>query len=157
SGPQQLRHGAQFEDPGRLQKGPFGRRARPLDRGDLNVAAIDEAPDIQAIVDRGFGSLAGATHLLLRVVDPSSGRSWLRSLPVTSLEEAKGSKLDRVCQIAFTAPGLAALGFNPEEAGGFAPEFLDGMAGNERKSAQLGDIGANSPSNWEWGVGPSEP
>lgn len=121
------------------------------------MAAIEEAADIQAIVDRGFGSLAGATHLLLRVVEPQSVRAWLRTLPVTSLAEAKGSKLERVCQVAFTAPGLEALGLDPERAGGFAPEFLDGMAGNERKSAQLGDVGANSPSNWEWGVGASEP
>ncbi|MFL6735539.1 MAG: Dyp-type peroxidase [Sphingomonas sp.] len=119
--------------------------------------ALVDAGDIQAIVDRGFGSLAGATHLLLRVIEPRAARAWLRSLPVTSLEQAKGSKLERVCQLAFTAPGLEALGFDPGEIGGFAPEFLDGMAGNERKSAQLGDIGANAPSNWEWGLGPNEP
>lgn len=121
------------------------------------MAAIDEANDIQAIVDRGFGSLAGATHLLLRIVRPEPAREWLRSLHVTSLEEAKSDKLDQVCQIAFTAPGLAKLGFDPDGAGGFAPEFLDGMAASGRKSAQLGDIGTNAPSNWQWGVGESEP
>ena len=121
------------------------------------MPSIDEAADIQAIVDRGFGSLAGATHLLLRVGDAGPARSWLRTLPVTSLAEARKSKLTRICQVAFTAPGLAALGFDPEDAGGFASEFLDGMTGSERKSDQLGDKGANAPANWDWGVGQSEP
>jgi hypothetical protein len=121
------------------------------------VAAIEEAGDIQAVVDRGFGSLAGATHLLLKVNDPEPARSWLRTLQITSLAEAMASRLNHVRQLAFTASGLLALGFDPEKTGGFAPEFLDGMAGNERKSAQLGDVGANSPSNWQWGAGERGP
>jgi deferrochelatase/peroxidase EfeB len=121
------------------------------------LAAIDESADIQAIVDRGFGSLAGATHLLLRITDATAARTWLRTLPVTSLGAAQGMRLGSVCQLAFTAAGLAALGFDPEAVGGFAPEFLDGMAGNARKSAQLGDQGASAPSNWHWGVGDNEP
>lgn len=121
------------------------------------MAAIDEAADIQAIVDRGFGSLAGATHLLLRVNDRDKARAWLRTLPVTSLAEAQSERLTRVCQVAFTASGLEKLGFPPEDVGGFAPEFLDGMAGNERKSSQLGDRGDNAPENWDWGVGAAEP
>lgn len=121
------------------------------------MAAIHEASDIQAIVDRGFGSLAGATHLLLRVSDAAKARGWLSTLPVTSLEHARAEHLDCVCQVAFTASGLKALDFDPETVGGFAPEFLDGMSGNERKSAQLGDEEANSPQNWDWGAGTNLP
>lgn len=121
------------------------------------MAAIDEADDIQAIVDRGFGSLAGASLLLLWVGDKDGVREWLRTLRVTSLADARSGRLESVCQLAFTAPGLAALGFDPVTAGGFAPEFLDGMAGNARKSAQLGDVGENAPEMWEWGAPPGEP
>ena len=39
----------------------------------------------------------------------------------------------------------------------FAPEFVEGMAGNENRSRRLGDIGANAPANWNWGVGDKEP
>lgn len=128
-----------------------------MDCGDLTVAAAHEASDIQAIVDRGFGSLAGASYILIRVTDKLSAKRWLRNLPITSLAEAKAQRLDCVLQVAFTATGLAALGLNPAEIGGFAPEFLEGMAGDERRSHQLGDGGINSPASWTWGVGEHEP
>lgn len=124
------------------------------------MAAHHEAGDIQAIVDRGFGSLAGASYLLLRVTDSANAaaaRAWLRTLPLTSVANAKAKRLDSVCQLALTAQGLVALGFDPVTARGFAPEFLDGMAGNKRKSCQLGDQDINSPDKWEWGVGRKEP
>lgn len=121
------------------------------------MAVKDEIGDIQAIVDRGFGSLGGASFLLARVSDRASARAWLRSLPVTSIGDAQEARLSCVCQVAFTASGLIALGHHPDDAGGFAPEFLDGMAGNKRRSCQLGDEGDNSPENWDWGVGSKEP
>jgi len=120
------------------------------------VASAEQA-DIQAIIDRGFGSLAGASYLLLRVTDKARAGAWLRSLPVTSVADAKARRLECVVQLAFTAAGLNALGFNAIAAGGFAPEFLDGMAGNARKSFQLGDEGHNAPEYWTWGVGDKEP
>ncbi|MET0586946.1 MAG: hypothetical protein ABWZ75_00355 [Novosphingobium sp.] len=121
------------------------------------MAAITEAADIQAIVERGFGSLAGSSYLLLRVEKPALAKAWLRGLPITSLANALATRLDRVCQIAFTAPGLAALGFDAEAEPGFAPEFLDGMASDERRSHRLGDDGTNAPEHWRWGVGEREP
>jgi deferrochelatase/peroxidase EfeB len=121
------------------------------------MSAITEAADIQAIVERGFGSLGGSSYLLLRVETPELARAWLRSLPVTSLADALATRLERVCQIAFTAPGLTALGLDPESEQGFAPEFLDGMASDERRSHRLGDDGENAPSHWRWGIGEDEP
>ncbi|WP_159982554.1 MULTISPECIES: peroxidase [unclassified Novosphingobium] len=120
-------------------------------------AAATETGDIQAIVDRGFGSLRAARYLLLRVIDPAAARAWLRSLTVTSLAEAKSHRVSCVDQIAFTAAGLRALGFAPDDIPGFAPEFLDGMAGDERRSHRLGDAGENAPQYWNWGAGAKEP
>lgn len=120
-------------------------------------AAATETGDIQAIVDRGFGSLRAARYLLLRVIDPAAARAWLRSLTVTSLAEAKSRRVSHVDQIAFTAAGLRALGFAPDAIPGFAPEFLDGMAGDERRSHRLGDAGGNAPQYWDWGAGEKEP
>ena len=120
------------------------------------MSSADPA-DIQAIIDRGFGSLPSARYLLLHVADAAAARYWLRSLTVTSLADAKGARLDRVRQIAFTAAGLKALGFDPDTVPGFAPEFLDGMAGDPSRSRRLGDIGANDPAHWRWGTGAAEP
>src|SRR6185503_8324894 len=36
-------------------------------------------------------------------------------------------------------------------------QFVDGIAGDERRSHQLGDEGANAPDHWHWGVGEQEP
>lgn len=121
---------------------------------------MSAAPDIggiQAIVDRGFASLTGARYLLLRVVDAAAARAWLRSLPVTSLADAERDRLPRVRQMAFTAAGLKALGFDPEAVPGFAPEFLDGMAGDPSRSRRLGDVGPNDPAGWRWGAGDRDP
>jgi Dyp-type peroxidase family len=123
----------------------------------MSGGAREEAHDIQAIVDRGFGSLSAARYFLLRIEDAAGARAWLRRWPVTSLGAAKTSRLEQVRQIAFTAAGLQALSFNPDTAGGFAPEFLDGMASDERRSHRLGDEGSNAPANWNWGLGDAEP
>lgn len=121
------------------------------------TGAAAEIDDIQALVDRGFGSLRAARYVLLRVVDPAPARAWLRQWNVTSLGAARSQRLPRVAQIAFTATGLRALGFDLDAAPGFAPEFLDGMAGDERRSHRLGDDGESAPRHWDWGAGTREP
>jgi deferrochelatase/peroxidase EfeB len=119
-----------------------------------------ERTDIQALVWTGFGSLRGATYLLLRIVEPHFARGWLRGLNPTSIADlsADGVKLhvDEATQIAFTATGLRALGIDETIVQRFSPEFVEGMASDENRSRRLGDIGANAPANWDWGVGRSE-
>jgi deferrochelatase/peroxidase EfeB len=115
-----------------------------------------DSSDIQAIVWTGFGSLDGASYLLLRVVEPRSARQWLRTLTPTSIADlgADGTKknVDEGIQIAFTAPGLRALGLDDAIVQRFSPEFVEGMASDENRSRRLGDTGANTPANWDWGV-----
>lgn len=121
------------------------------------MAANDDAADIQAIADRGFSSLAGACYLLLRIQNPALAKPWLRSFDIASLAQARTQRLPQVCQIAFTAAGLRALGTEVTPGAGFDPQFIDGIAGDERRSHQLGDEGANAPAHWHWGVGEQEP
>tara|TARA_R110002003_G_scaffold121_35_gene10931 strand:- start:1194 stop:2621 length:1428 start_codon:yes stop_codon:yes gene_type:complete len=121
------------------------------------MAANDNAADIQAIADRGFGSLTGACYLLLRIQNPTLARPWLRSLDIASLAQARTQRLSQVCQIAFTTAGLRKLGTEVTPEAGFDPDFIDGIAGDERRSHRLGDEGANAPTNWHWGVGEQEP
>jgi Dyp-type peroxidase family len=123
----------------------------------MTVSANDQAADIQALADRGFPSLTGACYLLLRVEDAARAKPWLRGLKIASLAEARANHLAQVCQIAFTAAGLRALGVDVTPDAGFAPEFVDGLAGDERRSHRLGDEGANAPQHWQWGVAAREP
>lgn len=117
--------------------------------------------DAQALVDRGFGSLRGARYVLLRIgsaaADAHAVRLWLRSLSFTTLAAAKAGRLSQVSQIAFTAAGLRALKVPVDGIAGFAPEFLDGLAGDPSRSRRLGDVGPNDPSCWRWGNGEAEP
>lgn len=113
--------------------------------------------DVQALVGRGFGSLGGARYVLLRIRDANAARGWLRCLSVTTLAEAEERRLERVCQVAFTAAGLRALALPVDEIAGFAPEFLDGMTGDPSRSRRLGDVDVSAPRYWRWGSGDAEP
>jgi deferrochelatase/peroxidase EfeB len=124
--------------------------------------------DVQAIAWTAFGSLKGASYMLLRVIEPHAARQWLRGLAPTNLhdlsvDDAKknvdGVKKNggETYQIAFTAAGLLALGIDETIVKRFSPEFVEGMASDENRSRRLGDTGANAPTNWSWGVGDKEP
>ena len=116
-----------------------------------------ERPDIQAFAYTGFGSLSGAAYLLLRVVDAPSARGFLGELKIASIEDLEQAKLAEATQCAITAAGLRALGVDESVVSRFNPEFVEGMAGNPNRSRRLGDIGANAPDKWTWGVGDREP
>jgi deferrochelatase/peroxidase EfeB len=116
-----------------------------------------ERPDIQAFAYTGFGSLSGAAYLLLRVADAPSARSFLGELKIASVEDLEQAKLAEATQCAITAVGLRALGVDESLVQRFNPEFAEGMAGNPNRSLRLGDVGANAPDKWTWGVGEREP
>jgi deferrochelatase/peroxidase EfeB len=117
---------------------------------------VDEA-DIQAIVRSGFRSLRGASYLLLRVIDAPAARRWLGGLKPAAVADLGLGHIEQTIQIAFTAAGLRALGVTDEIVQRFAPEFVEGLVGSENRSQRLGDIGANAPVYWDWGVGDREP
>lgn len=116
-----------------------------------------DAEDIQALVRTGFGKLDGACYLMLRIADAGPARLWLRAQTVASVGDLSRRILEHVIQVAFTAAGLRALGVADEVLSGFAPEYLEGMAGDPSRSRRLGDIGENEPSGWDWGVDGREP
>jgi deferrochelatase/peroxidase EfeB len=126
----------------------------------MTRADVDTA-DIQAIARTAFGSLTGASYLLLRVADARAARAWLGGLRPTSLADLSAGgirgRLPEATQVAITAAGLRALGVDEQIVQRFGPEFVEGMAGSENRSLRLGDIGANAPAKWRWGFGAREP
>lgn len=126
-----------------------------MTRTDVNRA------DIQAIARTAFGSLTGASYLILRVADARSARSWLRELEPTRLADLSSdgvrAPIPEATQVAITAAGLRALGVDEAVIQRFSPEFVEGIAGSANRSQRLGDTGANAPENWRWGVGDREP
>ena len=114
-----------------------------------------EYDDTQGLVRFGFGALTEACYVLARVRSVAAARSWLHLAPVTSaveLDQAPATAL----QVAFTAPGLAALGVAPSVIAGFSHEFVSGMTEPSR-SRRLGDVGSDAPAQWEWGTSTTVP
>jgi Dyp-type peroxidase family len=108
-----------------------------------------ETDDIQGLVLRGYGPLTAARFLLLEVVDEQLARDYLQGL-CGRINLARDSPETCALQVAFTAPGLRALGVPESALVTFSREFLEGMDDDVRSEA-LGDRGDNDPSTWQWG------
>src|SRR5207342_848683 len=84
-----------------------------------------------------------------------AAKAWIRSAPITTAVTQKPPPKTAM-NIAVTAPGLKALGVSESIIVGFSHEFRGGM-GQESRARQLGDVGKNAPSNWNWGSYGREP
>ena len=110
--------------------------------------------DVQGLLRFGYGKLPDTCYYLLRIRDAAAARAWLASAPLSTAEKRSTSPAAAL-QVAFTATGLRNLGVREQIVASFAPEFVNGMAGEKDRSRRLGDIGDNDPSNWHWG-GPAD-
>jgi deferrochelatase/peroxidase EfeB len=106
--------------------------------------------DVQGLARYGYAHMTEARFLLLRMTDPGAARAWLGAAPVTTAQRAV-PRPRTALQVAFTHEGLQVLGVPARLLQGFSVEFLSGMAGEESRSRRLGDVGASSPSRWQWG------
>jgi deferrochelatase/peroxidase EfeB len=111
--------------------------------------------DVQGLVRFGYGKMKEASYAHLRVKDVTAARAWLRNAPVTSAITMTPPP-PTAMQVAFTAPGLEALGVPTAVRESFSAEFLAGMT-EESRARRLGDVGTNDPSQWEWGYAASVP
>lgn len=119
---------------------------------------IVDKRDVQALVRSGFGTLGAVRYLLLRVANAESAKAWLARIePTPASAVGVGKALSTVLQVAVTRAGLLSLGFAADEIETMAPEFLDGMASDDRRSHRLGDVGESAPAHWDWGTGNREP
>jgi len=120
----------------------------------MKSGEVDYA-DVQGLVRFGYKRMTKASYALVRVKAAVAARAWLRSAPVTSavtLDPPPKTAL----HVAFTAPGLRALGVAESVIADFSHEFRDGMA-EESRARQLGDVEGNAPKWWDWGGGAGEP
>lgn len=111
-----------------------------------------ELNDVQGLVRFGYKHLTEACFLLLRVTDPAAARAWLAQAPVTSAVKADPLP-ETALHVALTSEGLRALEIASDLLAEFSAEFVAGMASDAAHARRLGDIGANDPRGWKWGVG----
>jgi deferrochelatase/peroxidase EfeB len=122
--------------------------------GCIAMSEVDYA-DVQGLVRFGYGHMTSASYALVNVKNVAAAKAWLRSAPVTTAV-AQSPPPKTALNIAFTAPGLKALGVSESIIAGFSHEFRGGMA-EESRARQLGDVGDNAPSKWLWGRYKGEP
>lgn len=114
-----------------------------------------EYEDIQGLVRFGYRHMRQACFLLLRIRDAGAARAWLSSAPVASAATREPPP-STALQVAFSAPGLRALGVAQDIVEGFSAEFIAGMSSDASRARRLGDLGANDPFGWQWGGGPRQ-
>src|SRR6188472_1179611 len=123
-------------------------RRRPVAEPELELA------DIQGNILRPYG-FQHAAFLFVRIDEAAAGRRWLaeHTDEVTSAEPWEEGKPLTTLNIRLTYPGLEALGVPERTLASFPEVFRAGMAA---RAALLGDVGANSPAEWEPGLGTGE-
>jgi Dyp-type peroxidase family len=128
---------------------------------DIRPPNYIELNDIQGIVLRAYGRLPFACYLFLKIEDAKKARAWLREIvsgneTTTAEHKEKEGRSSPSLNIAFSAPGLRALGLSENVLATFPQELDEGMAEPER-SRILGDTGDSAPENWELGGPGTEP
>jgi deferrochelatase/peroxidase EfeB len=118
------------------------------------MSEVDYA-DVQGLVRFGYGHMTRASYVLVKIKNAAAAKAWIGGASVTSAIAQKPVPKTAL-NLAFTAAGLEALGVPDSVIAGFSHEFRGGMA-RENRARQLGDIGANAPSNWNWGKYKDEP
>lgn len=121
-----------------------------------SVHASVALDDIQGIVRFGYKHHAEASLLLLRVRDRQAARAWLGTAPVTSAAAVDPLPATAL-QIALTADGLHAMEVPRAIVEAFSAEFVSGMGVDASRARRLGDVGANAPEAWRWGLGDKTP
>ncbi len=123
----------------------------------MNDEEIDFA-DVQGLVRFGYKGMTKARYELLRIKDAAAARIWLRSAAVPNAVylDSVEPRPKTALHIAFTAPGLEALGVPDSVIAEFSHEFRTGMT-TEYRTRQLGDVGWNAPEYWDWGTGEEMP
>ena len=111
-----------------------------------------ELDDVQGLLRFGYKHLTEACFLLLRVKDPAAARAWLAQAPVTNAVKTS-PRPETALHIALTSEGLRALEVMPDLIEEFSSEFVAGMTSDAARARRLGDIGANTPHGWNWGIG----
>ncbi len=121
----------------------------------MTQAPALELDDIQSGVLRPRPTPFRATYIILRIDDRDAGRELMRRLSgvVASAAHPESPARDSWVSAALSIHGLKALGVPKSSLETFSPQFRQGMAA---RAEALGDVGENSPTNWEKPLGSTD-
>ncbi|HTW22520.1 MAG TPA: hypothetical protein VMD78_02910 [Candidatus Baltobacteraceae bacterium] len=117
--------------------------------------SILDPTDIQGFTLRGY-TFPVARFLFLKISDTKKGREFVTELVSKLTTGEKWDKTHRprtTVNVAFTYPGLVALGLPQASLQSFPVEFVQGM---KARGAILCDVEKNAPQHWDrvWQEGP---
>jgi Dyp-type peroxidase family len=95
--------------------------------------------------DGAAGSLDG--------LPPEARRFWSEAQAHRYDDKGRRRVVASTWNIAFTWPGLKALGIDANTLASFPEDFRDGMAA---RASRLGDVGASAPDHWQGWLGSRE-
>ena len=108
-----------------------------------------ELQDIQGFLLKGYGKMRTSRYYLLKVEDKDLAKKWIDQIS-NDISDGEHHPETTSLNIAFTHPGLSALGMAAENLRNFAREFREGMD-TAHRNRMLGDLGSSDPRNWRWG------
>ncbi len=114
-----------------------------------------ELDDIQSGVLRPRPTPFAATYIILRIDERNAGRELMRRLStaVASAANPSSPTRDTWVSVALSFQGFKALGLPQASLDSFPSQFQQGMAA---RAKLLGDVGENSPENWEKPLGSAD-
>ena len=114
----------------------------PPEKGDTTR----QATGLQAGIVSRYDGITHGCLVLLRVTDADKAQAFLSGRTKKFSVSFDGEpEADIRCNVAFTLPGLQALGVPAWHIDKFPHEFIEGM---ETRAGLLGDVRGNHPSHW---------
>ena len=108
-----------------------------------------ELSDIQGFIISELSELTYTRYLMLQVTAKQPAKAFIKDV-AASITNATATVGDTGLNIAFTHPGLRALGLNDSNLNTFVREFREGMITPHRQRL-LGDFDSSDPEKWQWG------
>jgi hypothetical protein len=113
--------------------------------------------DVQGTILRGY-RVDLARHFILQITDAAAAGAFIGNVvngtggvPRITTAARWTSKPDCFVNIAFTAPGLTALGLSDGELASFDPAFVAGATSPD-VAPVVGDTGTSDPTTWLGGI-----
>src|ERR1700759_5348609 len=107
-----------------------------------------EEADIQGYIVRGYKHMMYSRYVLLRVTDSAAAKRFIQNIS-GSITNVTHYPKTNCLNIAFTAPGLRALGMTEDNIKNFRREFSEGMTTPHRQRI-LADYDSSAPEKWRW-------
>ena len=109
-----------------------------------------ELQDVQGFIISEYSNMSYTRYLMLQVTQPGPAKAFIKDIATGITSVDLPAAANKCLNIAFTYPGLKALGLSYNNLNTFVREFREGMVTPHRQRL-LGDFDSSDPQGWQWG------